>query len=288
MGLHAFCALSFTAGYALREYGAFNYIYNSQRLTVYIMSQVLIYICPPLLELSNYHVLGRIFYYVPYCAPLPPGKVLSTFGGLMAIVETLNSLGVAFASNPSSSPSTQSLGSHLTIAALSIQLGVLAIFTCLASLFQHRLAKIKIRPRAVSTPLVVMYISTALILVRCIYRLVEHLGATSVDISNMERLQALSPILRYEWYFYIFEATLMLCNSWLWNIWHPGRYLPKKHQIHLAQDGVTEVESSHGPDTRSLGAKIGSILTFGILFRRKEGQLVIESGDTYQMVDRRS
>ena len=47
IGMHSFCALCFTAGYALREYGAFDhYYYSNKNLTVFILSQVLIYICP--------------------------------------------------------------------------------------------------------------------------------------------------------------------------------------------------------------------------------------------------
>lgn len=46
LGLHPFCGIMFTAGYALRAYGAFNYIYNDLALLVYILSQVFIYICP--------------------------------------------------------------------------------------------------------------------------------------------------------------------------------------------------------------------------------------------------
>lgn len=49
--LHPFCAVIFTAGYALRAYGASgnNYIYNEsnrQSLIPFILSQVFIYICP--------------------------------------------------------------------------------------------------------------------------------------------------------------------------------------------------------------------------------------------------
>lgn len=46
IGLHPFCAILFTAGYALREYGSHNYIYSDQNLIVYILSQVFIFICP--------------------------------------------------------------------------------------------------------------------------------------------------------------------------------------------------------------------------------------------------
>lgn len=46
IGLHPLCAVMFTVGYALREYGAFHYIYSTTNLIVYILSQVFIYVCP--------------------------------------------------------------------------------------------------------------------------------------------------------------------------------------------------------------------------------------------------
>jgi hypothetical protein len=46
IGLHPLCAVLFTAGYGLREYGAFNFMYSPQTLTIYIVSQVFIFICP--------------------------------------------------------------------------------------------------------------------------------------------------------------------------------------------------------------------------------------------------
>ncbi|KAI1781320.1 hypothetical protein F4818DRAFT_451459 [Hypoxylon cercidicola] len=269
VGLHPLCAVLFALGYALREYGAFNYMYSStQNLIIYVLSQVFIYVCPPLLELANYHVLGRIFYYVPHYTPLPPGRILSTFGGLMAAVETLNALGVALSSNPSSS--NQELGSRLTIAALSIQFVVILSCGALAGIFHWRCSRAKIRSKAVSTPLITLYVSLVLILIRCIYRFVEHLGNTTVHLNDFESLKTLSPILRYEWYFYIFEATLMFTNSVIWNIWNPGRYLPKNYHVHLARDGVTEVEGEAKPDSRPLWAKVASVLTFGLLFREKK------------------
>lgn len=49
MYMHPACALMFTVGYALREYGALGegYLYtNHQNLIIFIMSQILIYVCP--------------------------------------------------------------------------------------------------------------------------------------------------------------------------------------------------------------------------------------------------
>lgn len=189
----------------------------------------------------------------------------------MAFVEALNALGVSLSANPSSSHSQQQLGSHLTIAALAIQLGVIVAFVFLAAIFHRRCAKASIHVKNVSTPLTILYISMGLIFVRCIYRLVEHLGNTAVQLDDLGSLRSLSPILRYEWFFYVFEATLMFINSLIWNTWHPGRYLPKNYHVHLAQDGRTEIETEDKGDDRPLLAKVGHVLTFGILFHRKYG-----------------
>lgn len=226
----------------------------------------------PLLELANYHVLGRIFYYVPYHATLPASKVLSIFGALIAIVELLNGLGVSLASNPGSKASTQELGSHLTIAAVAIQLLVISIFIVLSAIFHHRCARSNVQSKAIPTIPNVLYVSMFLIFGRTIYRLVEHTGNTSVDVDDIEVLEGLSPLLRYEVFFYIFEATFMLINSALWNIWNPCRFLPANIHTHLAKDGKTEVQSQEQPDDRSLLMKLISVLTFGMLFRKKENQ----------------
>ncbi|KAF2727659.1 putative RTA1 domain protein [Polyplosphaeria fusca] len=291
VGLHPLCAVMFTVGYALREYGSFNYIYDENNATIlitFIMSQVFIFVCPPLLELANYHVLGRIFYYVPHLPPVPPNRVLTTFGALMALIEFLNSLGVSLSANPSSSHSQQELGKNMSLAALILQLIIIASFVALAGIFHRRCIKTNIHAKAVLTPLYTLYTSMALILIRCIYRLVEHTGNTNVDLDNLESLRQLSPILRYEWYFYIFEATLMLLNSVLWNVWHPGRYLPEKHNIHLARDGVTEIEGEEQKDQRSLLLKLLSVLTFGLLFRKKTQRGSFEELQEYRGLARRS
>ena len=227
-------------------------------------------VCRPFLELANYHVLGRIFYYVPYFAPLPPGKVLSTFGLLMAIVEALNGIGVSLAANPKGS--SQGLGGNSVITAIVIQLAVILFFIAMATMFQVRCSRASMKDRAILIPLRTLYASMFLIFVRCIYRLVEHLGNTAVDLADPASLVDLSPVLLNEWFFYVFEATLMLLNSALWNIWHPGRYLPRSYHIHLAEDGRTELrgaQDDEDADDRPLLAKVAHVFTFGIFFRRK-------------------
>lgn len=188
----------------------------------------------------------------------------------MTIVETLNAIGVALASNPTGH--SQHMGSRMIVAALSMQLAVIVIFVVLAATFHRRCARANIRTRAVTTSLDTLYISMVLILIRCIYRLVEHLGNTDIELDNPDALKALTPVLRYEWYFYAFEATLMVTNSVLWNVWNPGRYLPRNYHVYLAKDGTTEVESEDSKDARTLLAKTGNALTFGCLFRKRDNR----------------
>ncbi|KAL4962003.1 putative RTA1 domain protein [Aspergillus stella-maris] len=289
IGLYPLCGVIFTLGYALREYGAYNYLYREDDngpLIGYILSQVFVYICPPLLELANYHILARVFYYIPYLAPLPPSRVLSTFGGLMILVEFLNALGVSLSSNPSSSSTQQGIGSNMTIAALSLQIVVIITFVILSGLFQYRLRKAGVSSRKVTILLRTLYVSMTFILVRCIYRLVEHAGHTTIDINDMEVLRELTPVLRYEWFFYVFEASLMLVNMVLWNVSHVGRFLPRCHLVYLGRDGIEAVAEDR-KDERSLGKRVGHVLSLGILYRKKDAYRDLgAAGGTVQLETR--
>ncbi|OQE28869.1 hypothetical protein PENSTE_c003G04047 [Penicillium steckii] len=291
-GLHAFCAVLFTVGYALREYGAFNYMFEDKKssqmtLGVYIASQVFIYICPPLLELGNYHILSRTFHYIPSEAPIPPGRVLTIFAPVMMIVETLNSLGIAFTSNPTSSEAQA--GKILVLAAIGIQICLILTFFTFAGIFHWRCSKNEVQTKAIPTLPIVMYLSMSLILIRSIYRMVEHAGNSAMDIHDLQTLQSLSPLMRYEWYFYVFEGATMLANSVLWNVWHASRYLPRTKNYFIAEDGVTEMVWDQEDDTSASMGQTGSesiiaktaygamqILTLGVwghVFPRKQSVL---------------
>lgn len=243
LGLLPFCAVSFAIGYALRTYSAFDaYIYspsNPTNLIVFIMSQVFIYICPPLLELANYHILGRLLGYIPRLSPLRPHLVLRVFGSIMLIIETLNSLGVSLSANPSSKKTTQDLGKGITLAALTMQIAVIFSFAVLATSFHRRVVSSGLNVEPLIWTIWTLYSSMMLIFMRCIYRLVEHLGNTHIDLDDTVVLSKLSPILRYETYFYVFEAVLMLVNVVIWNLWNPGKTFARN--IYLCSDGFTEM-----------------------------------------------
>jgi hypothetical protein len=224
----------------------------------------------PIVELANYHTLGRILYYVPYCSPLHPGRTLTTFGFLSAIVEITNAFGVAWLLSPAVGEGRQKLGHGLMKALLVIQLAVMSLFVVIAGIFHRRCAKAGIKTRSTRGPLLTLYTSTGLILIRTIYRLVEHFGISRIPANRADNwdLMSLSPVVRYEWFFWVFEAALMLSNSLLWNVRHPRMYLPQDHHVYVAQVGFTDLVGPGWDDDRSWFMTL--IDPFGLMAGKKE------------------
>ncbi|KAK0384211.1 hypothetical protein NLU13_8299 [Sarocladium strictum] len=245
--LFPFCCLLFTAGFALREYGAFHY----DSLNAFIASVCITYAAPPLLELQNYHMLGRILYYVPHHSPMHPGRVLTTFGFVSAVIEALNGWGASYSSNQSLTDAELAAGHALIKTSLILQLAVISCFVCLTAVFHRRCYRAGAVNAKVASSLVTLYISTGLILARTIYRTVEYFGVAEYRFTDPGfNPESLSPTIRYEVFFYMFEASLMLINCCLFNLRHPRRYLPRNNKIYMAQDGITEIEGPGLKDPR--------------------------------------
>jgi hypothetical protein len=156
----------------------------------------------------------------------------------------LNAIGVSWLANPNVPESYKRMGQGLMKAGLLLQIGVIAIFCIIAGIFHRRCFKRGITSRKVQDPLVTLYISMMLILIRTIYRIVEHFGTSGIPSKPPPNWNpmSLSPILRYEWFFWVFEASFMLINTVLWNYRHPRHYLPEDYHTYLAQDGQTELQ----------------------------------------------
>ena len=248
-GLYVACAAIFAAGFVLREIAAFNYT----SVDLYIASVVLVYAAPPLCELANYVVLGRVLYYVPHRSPIHPGRVLTTFAAISMIVEILNGNGAAYAANTTLSASQQTTGHALLKASLVLQVVVVVLFLALAVAFHRRTARAGITSKKVTGALATLYASEALLLVRTVYRVVEYFSVADLHYNRDTGIdpQTLSPLVRYEWFFYVFEATLMLANTVLVNVRHPRHYLPKSTKTYLGRDGVSEITGPGYKEARS-------------------------------------
>jgi hypothetical protein len=163
----------------------------------------------------------------------------------------LNGNGAAYVANTSLPQSKQDIGKNLLKAALCLQLGVLACFVALAAYFHYKCKKAGQLPQNLNAVLITLYCSSALIGSRTIYRTYEYFSIASLNFSTITNGNALSPVIRYEWFFYIFEATLMVINSFLMNFHHPMRFLPRDNKIYLAEDGVTEIKGPGYQDKRN-------------------------------------
>ncbi|KAF4830147.1 Lipid-translocating exporter-like protein RTA1 [Colletotrichum tropicale] len=265
--LFSFCCLLFTAGFAMRIYGSYHY----DDLNPFIASVCLIYAAPPLLELANYHILGRVLYYVPYCSPLHPGRVLSTFAFFSSIIEALNGWGASYSANRSLSDKEMEAGHALIKTSLLLQIFVIACFVALTAAFQRRCARLGLaRTRGVAGPLTTLYISVLLIMTRTVYRIVEYFGVANTKWDADMKVEDISPAIRYEWFFYVFEASLMLANVVMFNVRHPRRYLPEKYTVYIAKDGVTEVDGPGWKDPRPFWLTVVDPFDLGGLLRGRD------------------
>lgn len=163
---------------------------------------------------------------------------------LSAIVEILSALGVSASLNPRAPAAKVGTARALLKASLVLQIVFAACFVFLAGFFHYWCRKNGIRNWKITAPLLVLYASTALISIRTIYRIVEFWASVSGDPENI------SPVVRYEWFFYVWEATIMLLDCVLFNVFHPRRWLPKSNKIYLARDGVTEIDGPGWQDKR--------------------------------------
>jgi len=225
-----------TVGFAVREAAAYNY----DNLGILIAENVLIMSGPPIYAVTNYLVLGRCLYYLPYLSPIHPGRVVTTFLGVDFIVEVLIGSGVSRAINTTNSPSNRKVGETLVKSALIIQAIMFLLFITLAAHFHRRARRASILPKNLQTIIIVLYISSTLITIRCLYRTVEYFQGYTGDLYT------------HEAYFWVFEAALMWTNTAMLNIWHPGRFLPRDYKLYLSRDGVTEIRGPGWKDDRGV------------------------------------
>ncbi|TVY58985.1 hypothetical protein LSUE1_G008720, partial [Lachnellula suecica] len=146
--------------------------------------------------------------------------------------------------------SNQDTGKALLKTALVLQLVVLSLFVFLAAYFHRQCKRARILPENLKKVLGTLYVSSALIGIRTIYRTVEYFSTAELHFTSDTDPSTFSPILRYEWFFWVFEGSLMVLNSFMLNARHPMRFLPRSNKVYLAQDGVTEVEGEGYRDRR--------------------------------------
>lgn len=225
----------FIAGFAMREVSA----YYPKNLNIFIASTVLILVAPPVYSLVNYIVLGRSLYYVPQLSPIHPGRVITTFCGLDAVVAILTGNGGARVATVDATPADIKAGKGLLRASILLQLISFFLFVLLEYVFHRRCIKAGILDRKASAEatknadkvrhvLYLMYISSIIISSRHVFRVVDVFQGPTGYLH------------RHEWPLYVFDGVFMFANALMLNIWHPMKYLPNDNKVYLSKDGITE------------------------------------------------
>jgi len=255
--IYAWSSLLFISGYILRAINAFRY----DNLELFLASIVLLYAAPPVYELGNYLVLGRCLHYVPHLSPIHPDRTLTLFLALSTVVEVLTASGAVRVYN-ADVPDEMAAGKALLKTSLVLQLFVMLVQIVLGATFHHRVRQSGILNNTngqgnarIENVLITLYASCLLITARTIFRTVEYFTIAQLTPPFTANTY-ISPLVRYEWYFWVFEAMPMAMNSLLLNVRHPGKYLPRNADAFLGVNGEVRDGEKWGSDKRPLWRKI--------------------------------
>lgn len=216
-------------------------VYKPQAVHIFIAQFVLIIIGPPLYAAAEYFILGRLIAYLPYHSPIHPGRVLGTFFMLSAVVETLTASGAANSSGSGRTPSQRTSGLSCIKAGLLLQAIIEASFFSLVALLEYRCRRAGRFPPNVRIVCYVLYITSLMMLLRCIIRAIEGFEAAACNPNTPGYGGYCGPVQRQEWFLWVFEVANITIFVALLAFLPPGRYLPWSTKIYLdPYDGSTE------------------------------------------------
>ncbi|KAL5882564.1 hypothetical protein ACKVWM_001583 [Pyricularia oryzae] len=162
----------------------------------------IIYATVPILELANFHLLGRTLYYIPFLSVIHPGRFSRRFSSAHALVEVRNSLGVmqsivgkliGNSKTPEKAAEYVAQDHALMKASLILLLLFTVIFVSLAGSVHHRCLKRGIRNSKVTIPLTTLYFSMGFITARTISRTGENFALENLTGTVFSGSQALDP-----------------------------------------------------------------------------------------------
>ncbi|KAF7907882.1 hypothetical protein BELL_1538g00020 [Botrytis elliptica] len=205
---------------------------NQQSIPIYSITTILILLAPALFAASIYMVLGRLVVALDAedMSPIRKKWMTKVFvtGDVIAFLSQAAGGGI-MASGTASALTT---GEDITIAGLAIQLAFFSVFILTATIFHRRFQRTtNTAPMRISVKnmmnnknwealLYVLYITSALILVRSAFRLIEYAGGND------------GYLLSHEVFAYIFDATLMFFVMVILNIFHPSDVMGDKATLH--------------------------------------------------------
>lgn len=199
--------------------------HNDQwKLGPFIMQSLLLLVAPALFAASIYIILGRIIL-------LTDGEKHSLIrqkwltkifvaGDVLSFLVQSGGGGIQ-----ASGESGMKTGEKLIIVGLFLQLAFFGFFVTVAAFFHMRLQKygpasanVNLQAFPWKRHLMALYVSSGLILIRSVFRVVEYI------LGNAGYL------LKHEVFLYVFDAALMLCVMLIFNYVHPSEVTGLYHE----------------------------------------------------------
>ncbi|TEA17062.1 Protein RTM1 [Colletotrichum sidae] len=224
-------------GYAMRSYSTQNHqnivgsmsdpprlsSFGSQihgKIGIFASSTSLIVLAPIFIAAGNYLLIGRLIRAVlppthHKIFKIPARYLTRVYVSLDIVCMCVQSSGSSLASGVGWTGELADIGINILLAGLALQVLSFSTYLCILVRF-HVLSRSMAEPRAPDgwhKVFRAVSISSSLILVRCIFRMVEF----------AEGQEGYS--LQHEWMFWIFEGLLMIIALTVFCIWHPSRYL---------------------------------------------------------------
>ncbi|KAF2185310.1 hypothetical protein K469DRAFT_632535 [Zopfia rhizophila CBS 207.26] len=226
----------FTTGWVLRCISS----YHPTHKNLYIAQTVFVLGGPPIYSAAEYNILGRLMHYLPMHAPLNPGRVVYFFIYLGALVESLTAAGAVLMTGARNNKAIFETGGTLLSISIVLQAVVECLFMVMVALLHYRCLRAGMMSRKVHTICIMLYGTSALILLRCIFRAVEKFSEQRLlETHTCDTI--CEAVVKHEWYIYAFEATPMVLYTYWLNIVHPGKYLPHKTNIFLDFNGIERI-----------------------------------------------
>lgn len=217
-----------------------NYVQN---VGLFIAQYVMILVGPPIYSAAESFLLGRILAFLPYHAPMHPGRVVSTYFFISLVIEVLVNTGASNSvgrSDPSDA-SQVATGTAMLKAGLILQCLLEVGFLSLTAYVHHRAHSSRTLPNNIRVIMYMLYLTSSMILLRTIVRTIEGFEKSQCYPSPDNPLGYCGYLSTNEWVLWVLECaniTLFVCFlTWF----TPGAYLPKSHRIFLDRaDGKTE------------------------------------------------
>ncbi|KAF9775577.1 hypothetical protein IL306_006318 [Fusarium sp. DS 682] len=222
------------AAYNLRIHS----IQNQSEITPFVLTLTYTVLAPVLIAAGNYLLISRLI-----VAVLPPSRhrilkipghrLTPIFVACDVVAFLIQGSGSGIASSDNWQGEMERIGVKVLIVGLVFQLVAFSLFLCVFRRF-HVLAvhmAVDNAPSGWQKVVLAVYISSILIMVRCIFRVIEFAGGRDAYAFS------------HEWLFWVFESLPMVGAIGIFCFYHPSRYLGRNggRSMYVAAEDTVEL-----------------------------------------------